>query len=201
MVNEWNDSYKQGFRMHLKKQSAVVKEGLNRIPEKFLVLDLGCGNGRNSIYSASQSHYVHAVDLVDYGFVNKLPEKMKSRIKFYNESVLDFDMGQDKYDAVIMTRLIMYLNPEDVVLLIERIFKCLKNPGVFIMNFSVSGGVFNSDDFTINIFAHNLENIVSLLESSDFKKIQVKTYIQKSNGFTVTNNCKSYEIISRKLDR
>ena len=199
MVNKWNDAYKLGFKMYLQKPSVVVKESLDRIPENSLVLDLGCGNGRNSIYSVSQSHHVHAVDLVDYGFIHALPERIKSRIKFYNESVFDFDMGQDKYDAVIMTRLIMYLNQKDVILLIGRVFKCLKNPGVFIMNFSVSGGVFDSDDFTINVFAHNIENIVRLLESSGFKKIQVKTCIQKSNGFTATNNCKSYEIISRKI--
>lgn len=59
------------------------------------VLDLGCGNGRNSKYFADTGHEVTAIDSID-----SMTDEARQGVSFYKSSILDFS-STITYDIVL----------------------------------------------------------------------------------------------------
>jgi len=85
------------------------------------ILDLGCGNGRNTIYAAQFNISVDAVDLENLNFMQNIPENISNNIIFQKISVMDFNIKPKTYVGIIATRLFQYLKPSEVHLLLGRI--------------------------------------------------------------------------------
>ncbi len=71
------------------------------IPEKSTIIDLGCGNGRDSYYFSRQGHSVVGVDY------SVLP-KDKENVKFIKQNIKDFVKNIKRFDCIIYSRFLLH---------------------------------------------------------------------------------------------
>lgn len=133
----WNDAYYgEHFSIETNEPSKIVRIGLDVINPKsnIRILDLGCGNGRNSIYAAQNGGTVDAVDIANLEFLRDLPLHIQDNIHFYKQSVTDLESIHKRYNAVIATRLIQYLNPYELHLVFGKIRNSLISDGLLMLS-------------------------------------------------------------------
>ena len=152
-------------------QSVQMTEAWNRFTSKLakssLILDFGCGSGRDTKYFLEHGYRVEAVDG---------SEKLcKVASKFAGVEVkreLFTDLSEvDKYDAVWACSSILHASSEDLVLIFKKIWTALKEDGIFYTSFKY--GSFEGErngryftDFTEETFAALLNR------SADFEVIE-----------------------------
>ncbi len=148
-------------------QSVQMTEAWNRFTSKLqkssLILDFGCGSGRDTKYFLENGYQVEAIDGSE--------ELCKVASKFTGVTVkkqLFADLNENqKYDAVWACSSILHANSEDLVIIIKKIWTALKYKGIFYTSFKY--GDFEGErngryftDFTEESFAALLK------KSADF---------------------------------
>ena len=104
---------------------------------KLNILDLGCGPGLYSEIFAGKGHAVTGIDIsktsIEYARKSALEKKLN--ITYHNASYLEIDLGENKYDLIIMIYTDMgVLLPEERDILLEKIYRALKPGGIFIFD-------------------------------------------------------------------
>ena len=148
-------------------QSVQMTEAWNRFTSKLqkssLILDFGCGSGRDTKYFIEKGFAVEAID--------GSSELCVVASKFTGVTVkkqLFADLNENqKYDAVWACSSILHANSEDLVIIIKKIWTALKYKGIFYTSFKY--GDFEGErngryftDFTEESFAALLK------KSADF---------------------------------
>jgi 2-polyprenyl-3-methyl-5-hydroxy-6-metoxy-1,4-benzoquinol methylase len=148
----WTDSYisKQILNIHLnpeidlgsRKMSTIQKTAnwildSQREKSNLKILDLGCGPGLYSEIFARNGHKVTGIDIsknsIDYA--QKSAKEKSLDIEYVNASYLDHDLGQEKYDLIIIVYTDLgVLSPDDRNILLKKIYRALKKEGVFIFD-------------------------------------------------------------------
>lgn len=99
------------------------------------VLDLGCGEGKNSIYLAGKGCEVEAYDISDYAIKNFYaicPSDLNIRIK--QADVLKLNLEPDKYDIIIAYGLFhCFKSRADIIKMINSALISLKKNGFFVV--------------------------------------------------------------------
>lgn len=93
----------------------MEKDGFNSNPSEFMMesvtglqpgtaLDVGAGQGRNSVWLAQQGWDVTAIDISGVGLAAATAnaEKVGFKIKTVKTSYQDFDFGKEKWDLIVM---------------------------------------------------------------------------------------------------
>jgi len=77
------------------------------------LIDLGCGEGRNSIFFAKKGFEVLAIDISEKGLkkAEKYAEEERVKIKTLKENIINCTLDE-KYDIVFSTGVLHYLPPE-----------------------------------------------------------------------------------------
>ena len=182
----YDKKFKENFPIFPAKLDLELKRYLNLVPGKE-VLDLGIGQGRNSIPLAELGFNVTGVD-----YSTKCLEICKntcSKLNLVQSDIRTFDIEKDKYDMILSGYVLHFLHKNDSYQIIENIKNSLKNNGiVYISVFSLEDPKFSkystSSDFEIldNNILHNKVNdtYVSFFSKdevlnlfSDFKTIFV----------------------------
>jgi hypothetical protein len=198
-MNSWEDLYRKLYLISPKEPSKIVVEGFKRLKHKNCkALDIGCGKGRNSAYAATLGCDVDSVDLVDVNKFYSLNEEIRSKIKFNKQSVMDFDIKQGNYQAVIATRIFQYISPEDMHKLIKRIGNGLTKDGLLMMNYTASGGLLDRDDICIEKYHHTPSEIIDDVGKSNLIIELIRKGSDNSNGLS-NNPMESYEILAKKI--
>lgn len=99
------------------------------------VLDLGCGEGKNSIYLANKGCYVDAYDISECALNNfKNLEINQPNIKFKKADVIKLSLPIDSYDIILAYGLFhCFRNKSDISMFIPSCIDSLKNDGVFVL--------------------------------------------------------------------
>jgi len=96
-------------------------------------LDVGCGEGRHSLYLAQNGYTVDAVDLSETAI-----EKVKLNAQTYNveESILPtagdvrtMVIPDETYDLVVMSFVFPFLKRSDIEIILKKVKQCLKPGG------------------------------------------------------------------------
>lgn len=111
-----------------------LEEYLERVkPSGGKALDLGCGEGRNTLLLARYGFYVHAVDISAKG-LRKLEKYAHSHglegVEYIVADVRQFQPRPDFYDVVVAVTLLDHLEREEGRKVVETIQSALK-PGGF----------------------------------------------------------------------
>jgi tellurite methyltransferase len=88
-------TFSKGPTVDLEKYSYII-------PNQSLVLDVGCGEGRNSIFLAMQNHIVEAFDLSEAGIekAKLIAQNMNLNINFWSQDLQNFKFTK-KYDVIL----------------------------------------------------------------------------------------------------
>ena len=109
---------------------------------QYNVLDIGCGMGRWA--ENLQDKYIISYDGIDFSqnFIQNAKERFKDdkRIAFYRMSATKLDRKKlkGKYDLIIITGVCMYINDEDLPILLKNINELLECGGILYIQESVS---------------------------------------------------------------
>ena len=183
---DYDKKSKENFPKFPAKLDIELKRYLNLVPGKE-VLDLGIGQGRNSIPLAELGFNVTGVD-----YSTKCLEICKNtcnKLNLVQSDIRTFDIEKDKYDMILSGYVLHFLHKNDSYKIVENIKNNIKDHGiVYISVFSLEDPRFikrsTSSDFEIldNNILHNKindtyvsffskEEILNLF--SDFKTIFV----------------------------
>ncbi len=120
----WNNKFKER-ELNLMKHEESLEEDINYFPREGKILDIACGDGRNSIYLARLGYDVHAIDFSEEALkrLNYFSKKEKLNIdtQLVDLSTNNFFVYLDKYDAIIINH--YRLRPELYSILMNYINK------------------------------------------------------------------------------
>lgn len=160
----WNEKFK-ARELNIMKHEKCLEEDIKYFPKKGEILDIACGDGRNSIYLARLGYVVHAIDFSEEALnrLNYFAEKENLNIEtqLVDLSKNNFLNNLYNYDAIIINH--YRLRPELYTILMNYI----KGNGVLWINgFKetpsdnpniTESDILREEDF-IDIENYNLEN-------------------------------------------
>jgi tellurite methyltransferase len=139
----WEKSYRDPTLSSMGGPSFEVAEIASALPKGATVLDLGCGEGRNSFFLAQLGCHVTAVDRSKAGIdkLSSLSEKFHLNIKTHVADIATFKIDTS-YDLVMAHGVLYYLENKVWRNLLDRVKAATRPAGfniftVFIYNESV----------------------------------------------------------------
>ena len=108
---------------------------LQKIP-KGKVLDLGSGDGKNSLFLAKNGFTVHAID-IDLKAIENLKresKKEKLKINIIKDDIRKFSIKEKAYDLILAINSLIFMKKAEFKKTITQIKKGLKNGGVVIIS-------------------------------------------------------------------
>jgi len=192
----WEKAYKdKSFEITTKKPSIVVAKYKDRFSMGDNVLDVGCGNGRNTIFLSSLGCNIDCFDVADLEWKDKLPGDIKDKINFSKNVVNSFEYKANKYKSVIIARIIQYLNKEELNTFIDNVCISLTQNGFLLLSFSSDGGIFNQEQIKVPKYKYSIEEIKQLLENK-FNEVIVEEGSKKSESVNYNSEISSYDIFA-----
>ncbi len=158
------------------------------------VLDIGCGNGRNSIYFASKGYDVDCFDVTSLDWPS-LPQKTQKKINFSKSDILNYCYKNKQYRIIIATRLIQYLNKKELYFLFKKIKESICPNGFLLLSYNTKGGIFNKKDIDVPKYSYPIEDIKILLKTI-FKKVIIKEGSKKNKHVNYDDDIRSFDIFA-----
>ena len=111
-------------------------------------LDLGCGNGRNSLYLAANGYDVTAWDKNPMSIANLERIKAAEGLTNLNAKVADLNAlrFEGEYDFILSTVVLMFLEAKTIPGLIENMQRCTKPGG-----YNLIVAAMDTDDFPCTV--------------------------------------------------
>lgn len=107
-----------------------LKESLSKFPKGAIILDLGCGTGRNAHYLAEKGFNVYAYDISDEAI--QQANKINSDALFYVRNLAEEDWGDMQYDVVIDFGYFHFFTPDKRSHYHEQLNNVLKPGGIYV---------------------------------------------------------------------
>ncbi len=125
--DRWNEEYRRGIAFNPEPNQLLVDTVKGR--PKGVALDLLMGQGRNTVYLASQGWKVTGIDISDTGIriARENAAKKNVVIDAVEADVDTWDLGRERWDLVTM----IYAGTDHAML--ERIKTALKKGGVIVV--------------------------------------------------------------------
>lgn len=169
-------------------EAGVYQEAAN-----ITILDLGAGNGNDSIFLLNKGYSVYAVDFQDESITrirSKIREDTKQNIKLIKSSFQNIEWQTlPKFDVIIAINSISFINEDDFNHLWSKIINQLKPNGVLITRL-----------FGSNLSWPNMENMTLLDKSQVTKLTNGLEVIQNNEEFYEENGLTqhAYNLILKK---
>jgi len=121
------------------KSSPTLEKYINEIP-KGKALDIGAGEGRNSIFLAKNEFDVTAIDKIKQGLdkIKKLAKKYDLTIKTELCDIKNLKLKKEEYSLIISVSTIDFLKKNEINTILDKIKNSLKLNGfIYLSVFSI----------------------------------------------------------------
>jgi cyclopropane fatty-acyl-phospholipid synthase-like methyltransferase len=123
----------------------ILIDHAHLITGKYPVLDVGAGQGRNTVYLSKQDYRVDAIDpsSVSVRMMDEIKAHEKLNFNTFHADFKDFS-SERKYSAVLVFGLLQILDWDEIALLQNKISRWLREGGLlFITSFTVDDGSYS----------------------------------------------------------
>lgn len=164
-------------------------------------LDIGCGNGRNSLYLAGQGFETQGIDFskTSIDWANEMALNKGINVNFINKSIFDFESQDKSYDFIYDSGCLHHIKPHRRGRYLEKVANLLKDDGYFGLTcFNLKGGANISDydvyrDYSMHgglgFSEKKLREIIephfSIIEFREMKEIKEEALFGKEFCFAV----------------
>lgn len=152
---------------------SIQDKFISRLPQGATILDFGCGSGRDTKYFLEQSFKVTATDGSEE--LCKMASEYTG-IPVKQMLFLELD-EEDVYDGIWACSSILHCSYEDLVVVMQKICRALKNNGVLYTSFKY--GTFSGD--------RNGRYFTDMIENS-FKELLTNTQELVIEDLTITTD-------------
>lgn len=161
--------------------SVLVSRYADSLEPGDMVLDVGCGNGRNSVFLAGRGCFVKAFDVADLEWRKILPPEVQDKIEFKKTTVLEYPYEKACYQAIVVARVIQYLNSEELSFLLQKIKEGLTQDGFLLLSYNTKGGIFNRTEIDVPTNSRPIEEIEKQLR-------EIFSYVTVTAGSSVSTH-------------
>lgn len=162
--HKWEQAWEdKKFEIKTLIPSILVSKYAGKLESEDHVLDVGCGNGRNSIFLAQQGCRVDCFDVMNLRWTENLPVELKKKINFQKSTILEYPYKASQYQIVVLARVIQYLNNDELSFLFQKIKECLKPEGFLLLSYNTKGGIFNRKEINVSTYSYPIEQIIDML--------------------------------------
>ena len=124
----WNDIYDQGNPAWGKAPANVLEKFINYFPSQARVLDIGCGEGRNSVPLSKKGFNVHGID-ISQSAIN-VANSRESSCQFTCADIFHIEF-KEKFDVAIDFGLFHFVPPHLRQSYLDKVFSFLNDGGVY----------------------------------------------------------------------
>lgn len=185
-IGYWDNYYKNNSTPI--EPSSFAKYCLPLIKKNSTLIELGCGNGRDSIFFARNNIFVHASDIsktaID-NLKNNIPFRLKKNLKFINEDFtnFEFEKSPNLYDTIYSRFTLHAVLNDKIENVLQWSFKSLHQNGLILIETrSTKDPLFSSMKGKLidkNTFLYEKGHLRHFIERKEIvKKI-------KKTGFTI----------------
>jgi len=188
----WQKEYKEKkFYWELKPEKGL-KEVLKHTPQG-IALDIGAGEGRNSIFLVKNGFEVEAIDKVKECLekCKRLAKRDNLPIKTRVIDIRKFNFKKNKYTLIVAIASLDFLKVSEIKKIISKIKKSLKKEGVFYLL------VFSTKDPAFKKCKRNLEEV----ERNTFYLSKFKTHRHFFEKKELLNLLKDFETTKVKEEK
>lgn len=132
---DYNSKYSnKEFYWGLKPNNLIV-DSIQYLPKNAKVLDLGCGEGRDSFVLAKNNFNVVAVDYSEEGIrkLNEFAQKEKLKIKVDVSDVKSYLQDCEKFDAIFAMNILQFIDEKNIFKIIKQIQQKTKLNGLNVI--------------------------------------------------------------------
>lgn len=138
--NKWSDRPLEPANNFARRAYVLVKSKKLKS-----LLDLGCGDGRDSIYFSNKGLLVTSVDFSESGIAKLKTQSQK--IKCIAEDIRDIDFPDNSFDVIYAHLSLHYFDDESTSKIFDNLFRILKKGGfIFIKCKSVDDALFGKGE-------------------------------------------------------
>lgn len=191
----WKEARKKGFFIARDMPSLVCQELSYYMDLPGRVLDVGCGEGRNSIFFARMGYEVDALDIAN---VFSKENKEHGLMKFHNKDFREFDLKDNHYLSIIATRFLHHVSDGMVEDLINKWHKALQPGGNLALSFAFFGEPFKKVGLPFH--HHEPSRVIDIAEKVGFTVLIKKDINKVPSGINRARNKlgDSFEVIFKK---
>ncbi len=135
MENDWEKYYKNSIGICGSMPDFRLIQYLDLV-SKGNVLDLGIGEGRNSIPFAVKSFNIDGVDTSDTALsqCKEVFDKQGLNVNLVNCNLKDYNIKQDNYNLIIIANVLNFFNKLNINMIIHGIREGLKEDGILYLS-------------------------------------------------------------------
>ncbi|MPM31234.1 tRNA (cmo5U34)-methyltransferase [bioreactor metagenome] len=135
MENDWEKYYKNSIGICGSMPDFRLIQYLDLV-SKGNVLDLGIGEGRNSIPFAVKSFNIDGIDTSDTALsqCKEVFDKQGLNVNLVNCNLKDYNIKQDNYNLIIIANVLNFFNKLNINMIIHGIREGLKEDGILYLS-------------------------------------------------------------------
>jgi len=148
-LEHWNHAHsEQWLHKHSSGETAFAKETASQLPQKSTILELGCGEGNDSIYFAELGHTIVATDFSDVAIEQNKKRWVDPNLTFRVQDIshpLHFDDAS--FDVIYARLSLHYFTDKTTQKAFKEIGRALKPGGtLFFMCKSTDDHIYGQGD-------------------------------------------------------
>ena len=189
----WENEYLDKEKSTFGNPSKDVKEIISYLNKDARILDVGCGDGRHSLYLANLGFKVDAFDISTNAIkkIDYLKKQNNLDINTYVCDVLSFDFKY-KYDLIIVHGVLQFIEKEKQPIIIELLKKWTNKNGYHIVAVFTDEEPIPEDLKGIMVGVFKNEEIKNYYKEWDIKLFESKKFNDEHY-----NGIKHYHVLNK----